>query len=137
MAVVIGIERPHERSAQTPIPIRIPDAEISREGIIVSYVAVASVALQHVRNERDRIVISLPAIFIDPLLHPRSVVHGLHGSIIAFAVSRSRRIRTEPEKPVDVGVMVAVERSPHVELHRGNMLQENVDCLLRTSAGLT
>lgn len=65
VAVVVGVQRPHEGAAQPACPIGVPNASEGREFIVVGNVAGRAIGPQQIGDQRDWIVISLPSLLVD------------------------------------------------------------------------
>src|SRR5580658_8162624 len=96
LAVVVGIERPHESTAQIEHPIAVGDPEIGRNRVIISNVARLPIGSQHVGNKCNRIVKRLPSMLIDTILDERRVILR-QDRVIAVSVRRGQRVRTHSE----------------------------------------
>ncbi len=95
MAIVVRIERPHERTTEILLLICVPDAIVSRELVVVSDETRFTIRSQHIGHKRNLVIESLPAFFVDPLFDENPIVHSKNRAV-AVAISRMAGVRALP-----------------------------------------
>src|SRR5579863_5706217 len=104
--VIIRVEGPQKSAAQSTFPIRVPDPQVCRGGVVVSDESGLAIRPQQIRHAGDRIVIADPAQLVDSLLDEGAVV---------FRIDRRATVGAAAPELAHVQVIVAVEGRAHID----------------------